>query len=428
MAVHAADHQVEFGQGVVGEVHGAVFEDVALDAGEDADAGSALAVDVADLAGEVHHALFVEAVGHGEGLGVVGDGDVLVAQGARGLGHFEQGGAAVGLGGVHVEVAAQVAKLDELGQAAFGGGFDFARILAQLGRNPGQAERFVDAGFGFASHFEIVVFAAREILHGGAETAGRERTNIHLQALAAHLGAGFILAAAENFFHARVGDEAVERRGGVRAGDQQVEIAYGFAPAPQAAGGGHGFHTGHGTELGHEFGGHGIGIAEQITAAALAVLGDGAKHLLFQLGAHAREHAQLLFAAEALELIHGADAVVFQDEGDALGAEPLNLEEFEGGGRKFLQQQIAALAGAMVDDFADDGGQSFADAGNVGDFAGRVAEDAGDAFGVALNGGGAVAVAANTKGILGGDLHQVGRLPQYARDFLVLQTGPRSQL
>ena len=39
VAVHAADHQVELGQRVVGQVHRAVPQDVALDAGEDADAG-----------------------------------------------------------------------------------------------------------------------------------------------------------------------------------------------------------------------------------------------------------------------------------------------------------------------------------------------------------------------------------------------------
>ena len=50
----------------------------------------------------------VEAVGHGEVLGVVGDGDVLVAAGDGGLGHLADGVAAVGGGGVHVDVAANV--------------------------------------------------------------------------------------------------------------------------------------------------------------------------------------------------------------------------------------------------------------------------------------------------------------------------------
>jgi hypothetical protein len=53
---------------------------------------------------------------------------------------------------VHVQVAADVGQLHQFGQPAFLGGFDFTRVFAQLRRNPGQAERFVDAGFGFAGH------------------------------------------------------------------------------------------------------------------------------------------------------------------------------------------------------------------------------------------------------------------------------------
>ena len=134
------------------------------------------------------------------------------------------------------------AQLDQFGQAAFGGGFDFAAVFAQLRRNPGQAQRFVHAGFGFARHFAIVlhaeqavfaqlqphlhgaradghvvVLAAGEVLHGGAEAFGRQRAHIHLQALAAHFGAGLVFAAAQHFLHARIGDEAFERRGRRRA-------------------------------------------------------------------------------------------------------------------------------------------------------------------------------------------------------------------
>ncbi len=38
VAVHAADHQVEFGQRVVGQIHLAILENVAFDAAEDANA------------------------------------------------------------------------------------------------------------------------------------------------------------------------------------------------------------------------------------------------------------------------------------------------------------------------------------------------------------------------------------------------------
>ena len=47
-------------------------------------------------------------------------------------------------------------------------------------------------------------------------------------------------------------------------------------------------------------------------------------------------------------------------------------------------------------------------------------EDVFDALGMALDGGGAVAVAADAERILAGDLHQVGGFPEDARDLLVL--------
>ena len=119
---------------------------------------------------------------------------------------------------------------------------------------------------------------------------------------------------------------------------------------------------------------------------------------------------------------------VFEDERDALGAEALDLEEFERAGREFRQQQVAALAGAAFGDLGQHLGQAFADAGNVGDLAVGVAQDIGDTLRVAFHGGGAVAIAANAEAIFGGDLHQIGGFPEDARDFLVLQTDSSIQL
>ena len=70
----------------------------------------------------------------------------------------------------------------------------------------------------------------------------RQRAHVHLQAFAAHLGAGLVLAAAPAPRpRAGMATKRSSARGGVGAGDQQVEIAHGLASAPQAAGGGDGF-------------------------------------------------------------------------------------------------------------------------------------------------------------------------------------------
>ena len=55
---------------------------------------------------------------------------------------------AVGFGGVHVQVAAQVGAIDQPGQRSRRGRFDLAARLAQLRRNPVEAERGVDVLLG----------------------------------------------------------------------------------------------------------------------------------------------------------------------------------------------------------------------------------------------------------------------------------------
>ena len=86
-------------------------QDVALDAGEQADAR--VAIQRADTRGMGQRPPLVEPVGHGEGLAVVGDGDVLETRVVRGLCHGFDGVFAVGFGRVRVEIATQVRPLDE---------------------------------------------------------------------------------------------------------------------------------------------------------------------------------------------------------------------------------------------------------------------------------------------------------------------------
>ena len=93
----------------------------------------------------------------------------------------------------------------------------------------------------------------------------------------------------------------------------------------------------------------------------LPICGDRTQHFLFELGAHARQLAQLLVAAETLQLIDGADAVVLEDERNAFGSQTLDLQEFKSGGRKFLQQHIAAVTGTRLNDLANNLGETFAD-------------------------------------------------------------------
>ncbi len=87
--VNAGDYDIHLRQHFVVHVERAVCQDVHLDAGEDADAALHVTVDFVNVLDLFEGAFFVEAAGHGQDLGVVGDGDVVVADGEGGLGHFE---------------------------------------------------------------------------------------------------------------------------------------------------------------------------------------------------------------------------------------------------------------------------------------------------------------------------------------------------
>ena len=109
------------------------------------------------------------------------------------------------------------------------------------------------------------------------------------------------------------------------------------------------------------------------------------------------------------------------------GSESLNLQEFERAGREFRAADRGARR-SRVRRFPTALGQPFADAGNVGNLACGIAQDFDNAFRIALDGRGPVAVTADAETVFGGDFHQIGSLPEEARDFFVLQTDSSIQL
>ena len=149
--MYRADHNVELRQHFVVEVEAAVLEDVHFNARQDAEAVELLAR-LADAPRVGQGALFVHAVGDGDGFGVVGDGDVFVAARARRCRHLFDGVLAVAFGGVHLEVAADVGQLNQARQAPPGGRFHFAGAFPQLGWNPDQPELLVNFLLGAPGH------------------------------------------------------------------------------------------------------------------------------------------------------------------------------------------------------------------------------------------------------------------------------------
>jgi hypothetical protein len=135
--VHRRDDDVELGEAVVCEVHGAVRPDVALDPGEDAKGRQPLVrlVDLVALAADI---VGVQARNGADGRRVVANREVLVAELTGGKSHLDDGLAAVRPRRVAMQVAADLVDRDERGS------LPAERLLAQLRRAEGDAERGVD--------------------------------------------------------------------------------------------------------------------------------------------------------------------------------------------------------------------------------------------------------------------------------------------
>src|SRR5215469_12938452 len=263
-AVDAGNHNVHLGQHFVGEVESSIGKNVHLDAGEDADATLHLLVDLTDALQVLKGPLIVEAVNHGQVLRVVGDRDVLHAAGDGCFSHLSDGVVAVAGGGVHVEIALDVRRLDETGQVTFCRGLDFAEVLAHLRRNPVHLESGIDLFFGSTCNYGLVIqtrqrpfaegvahleralakgdivgFGAGKVLKSCAIAIRREQADVDLEAVC-DVEADLVFSLGDNVADSRVcgdvlyGGVGVLLRAG-RAGDKQVEVARCFAAPPHGS-------------------------------------------------------------------------------------------------------------------------------------------------------------------------------------------------
>ena len=128
-------------------VERAVGEDVHLRAGEQPKAAAAR-VELAHLLDPLRQPLRGDVVAEAVAGRVVGDREVGVAAGPRGLRHLLERVVAVGDRRVAVEVAPDVLQRDQLRQRARRRGCDLAVGLAQLGLDVGEAEALVHLGLG----------------------------------------------------------------------------------------------------------------------------------------------------------------------------------------------------------------------------------------------------------------------------------------
>src|SRR5450432_4100717 len=133
-----------------------------------------------------------------------------------------------------------------------------------------------------------------------------------------------------------------------------------------------------------------VGKAEQVPAGSQPVLGDRPENLLFQLGAHARQLAKLPVHAQLFQFVDRMNLEVLEQQSDALGAQPLYLQEFKRASWEVGQQFVPPFAGTTFIYLFDDKSKALPDSRDLRDFARFVAKQCRNALGLALYRRGAV--------------------------------------
>ena len=145
--VQRSEHDVQLGQDRIIEIQAAIGQDIDLEAMQDGDRRKLLPK-TQDLVTLARQRVQRERPGGGGPFRVVGDGDVLVAQGDRSGDHRRQGVLPIAVGGVHVQIAADVSARNRDWQVASRSGGDLTRVVAHLGGDESQPRVRVNLFFG----------------------------------------------------------------------------------------------------------------------------------------------------------------------------------------------------------------------------------------------------------------------------------------
>src|SRR5581483_8835711 len=128
---------------------------------------------------------------------------------------------------------------------------------------------------------DVVLFAAREILHRGSKAFMRKRADVHLNAFEPERHAGLVRSLPKHLLRFGVIYDPAEGFDRSGSGDENIQVANRLAPAPQAAGRLHLLDAGEGRKIGDEFIRSTPPKTEQEAACALAIRFDGAQNFFF---------------------------------------------------------------------------------------------------------------------------------------------------
>ena len=261
-----------------------------------------------------------------------------------------------------MERATEVGPLEQARELASLGGGELAVVLAQLRldvsqiqcaedvflRVAGQAERGVAGLLGRAeeavfveaqaardgplAHDDVVLLAAGEV----GEREGILRVAHHAQvgldaALDNHAGLGVALRADAE--HAGLRDEELDDLGGLARGDEEINVANGFLPAAQTAGGAAPRDIGMLAEAFQNGRRDGERLVQMVLAGELALEGDAFENLRLRLLAEAIEHSDLARLARGFERLDGVHAQLVVELLDLLRPEAGDAEHLDEAGR-----------------------------------------------------------------------------------------------
>jgi len=196
-----------------------------------------------------------------------------------------------------------------------------------------------------------------------------------------------------------------------RPGDEQIEVAGGFATAAQRTGRRHAFDAGETGEPGGDPLRRVFGLIEAVAAGAAAVILDAFADLLDLLGAHSREPGKAPGSDRFGELIDAGDLGGRPQQGDGLRAHAGELQQFQNAGPVLGQQLVAQGQRAALGDLLQVCRHALADSRDRQQLCGVVG-GGGKVDGGLLGGFGGAAVAEHAKAVAAVDLQQVGRFGQ----------------
>jgi hypothetical protein len=322
-------------------------------------------------------------------------------------------------------------------------GLDLAPHLAQLRWNPVEAERGIDVLLALAGHLHVVrgpeqsilvqlealadrAIAQRdvvrlrsgEVLHRGAAAVGRDEPEVGLKsALDEH--ARLRVAVSEHALDEAVLHEVVHQRWR-RSRGEQVQVAAGVAPPPQAADRLDRRVRRARSQICDQRGGRLVGIRQQVTSRETLALFERLEDQRLLLGAHAAERANAAVERGTLQVIQGADVELTVQGRHRLWPDTLQMQQVEDRGRELGDQLPVERGIAGVRDLVDARGEIFADAGNLPQSGFVEARQL-----VRMVGGdvGAVSVRTNLERVVSLDFEEISDLPKDARDREVIQAG-----